>query len=354
MRHRTFNPRLTLALAALLLTTGCAAGCGSGGSATPLPSATIVPFASSAAIWFHPLPASATNYPGPLPNHGSSDFQQLFQPGAPWANVEAHTKVLGIYAGWVITASQSDLQQTIAFTNAHGMGLELEAPALQATATCGEGVEGFVGGGQTVQAVTLSYLQRLQSVGANLQYIKVDEPYFFGSVSTEPGTCQLPVSQVASEVSAYVQLVHTIYPNAAVGDVEPVTAGFYTPDVVTALGQWHSTYGTINGAPFPFYIADLDFNNATWQTLAKALEIQTKQAGMKFGIIYIGDYQDTSDQEWASKVVARFQTYQGRYGGQPDYVLFQSWEPHPVYCLPETNPDTFTGAINAYVTATSH
>jgi hypothetical protein len=30
-------------------------------------------------------------------------------------------------------------------------------------------------------------------------------------------------------------------------------------------------------------------------------------------------------------------------------VLFQSWEQHPRYCLPETNPTTFTGALDAYL-----
>jgi hypothetical protein len=51
--------------------------------------------------------------------------------------------------------------------------------------------------------------------------------------------------------------------------------------------------------------------------------------------------------------VARFETYQGQNGGQPDFVLFQSWETHPLRCLPETDPTTFTGAINTYVSATS-
>ena len=70
---------------------------------------------------------------------------------------------------------------------------------------------------------------------------------------------------------------------------------------------------------------------------------------MKFGIIYIGDWPDNSDAEWASKVVARFEIYQGAFGGRPDYVLFQSWQPHPVYSLPESNPATFTGAMESYV-----
>jgi ribonuclease I len=85
----------------------------------------------------------------------------------------------------------------------------------------------------------------------------------------------------------------------------------------------------------------------------KQVEDNTRQSGLQFGIIYIGDQQDVSDAEWSSKAVARFQTYQGQNGGQPDYVLFQSWEPHPQFCLPETEPTTFTGVLDAYIDATT-
>jgi hypothetical protein len=87
--------------------------------------------------------------------------------------------------------------------------------------------------------------------------------------------------------------------------------------------------------------------------LVNSLEHATHQAGLRFGIIYIGDRQDTSDAEWTSKVVSRFQAYQGAGGGSPDYVLFQSWEQHPRHCLPETSALTFTGAIARYVAETS-
>ena len=85
----------------------------------------------------------------------------------------------------------------------------------------------------------------------------------------------------------------------------------------------------------------------------RSLEVATKQSGTKFGIIYIGDPADTSDAEWSGKAVARFQIYQGQNGGQPDYVFFQSWETHPQYCLPESDPTTFTGVIDAYIDATN-
>jgi len=51
--------------------------------------------------------------------------------------------------------------------------------------------------------------------------------------------------------------------------------------------------------------------------------------------------------------VARFEQYQRQAHGQPDYVLFQSWQSHPVLCLPESNPTSFTGVISTYLTATS-
>jgi hypothetical protein len=131
-----------------------------------------------------------------------------------------------------------------------------------------------------------------------------------------------------------------------------IRKGSYVPDVVSAIGQWHDTYKSVTGAPLPFFFADIDYTNPGWPALVKSLEAGRRQRGMQFGIIYIGDYPDTSDAEWAGKATARFQTYQGQDGGQPDSVLFQSWQPHPVHCLPESDPTTFTWVIDAYLDAT--
>jgi hypothetical protein len=315
------------------------ASCGSGGTST-------IHINSSAPIWFHPKPGDGSD-------SGSMDFEQLFQTNSQWPQTLAKTQVFGVYAGWIIEATDADLQTMVTFLNAHNMGLEIEAPAMQALSTCGSGVEGYVPYGQTVEQVTLAYLQRLQALGAKVPYIKVDEPFFFGHVTNEQGSCNFSVTQVATEVAQYTQIVHTVYPDTQVGDVEPVITQLYVPDVVTALGQWHATYQTVSGSAFPFYIADIDWSNPQWPTLVKQLEDATRTSGLKFGIIYIGDSQDTSDAEWTGKVVERFTTYQGQSGGNPDFVLFQSWETHPVYCLPETNATTFTGALDAYVQATS-
>ncbi len=325
----------------------CAAACA---STQPAVSATAPIIPSSAAIWLHPLP-SASAWPGGPP-YGSADFLALFQADAPWPRALAKTQVIGLYAGWITDVSDEELQAVVSFLNEHNLAIEIEAPALQAQADCGSGLEGYVPYGLSVQTFTLAYLQRLQSFGAQKVFVKVDEPYFFGSVANTSLSCHFTVFEVASQVGQFEQLVKSVYPNAAVGDVEPIIAGDYTPNVVTAIERWHDVYAQTTGSPFPFFVADTDFSNPAWPALVKKIEVKARQQGSAFGIIYIGDPQDTSDAEWAGKAVSRFRIYQGWNGGRPNFVLFQSWEPHPVFCLPETNPTTFTGILDAYIDET--
>ena len=327
---------------ALLASVTLTAGCGSQDAAPTLGTR----FASSAEIWMHPHPYSPVY-------GGSLDFDGLLAGSTQWPTVAAHTQVFGLYAGWITGASDAEIAQLAALLTAHDMRVEIEAPALQASASCGSGIEGFVPNGQSLEALTLAYLQRLKSAGADVAYVKVDEPYYFGSVSGEPGACQWPVAQVAVQVAQFAQLVHAVYPNAEVGDTEPIISQAYAPDVVTALTQWHDTYQAASASPFPFYVADLDFADPAWPALATAMANAVHARGMRFGIIYTGDLTDGSSAMWADKAVARFQAFQGTANGQPDYVLFQSWMPYPVYCLPEGTPSSLTGVVRSYLQATS-
>jgi hypothetical protein len=346
--------RRSACLPLLLLGISACSG-GSSGPSAPSVSATSV--ASQASIWFHPLPRIQAYPGGPSGTPGSADFADLFASGAAWPKALGRTSVIGLYAGWIGSAnvqavnqaSDAELRSIVAFLTAHHMSIELEAPALQALSTCGAGVEGYVPYGQTVRDVTLGYLQRLKAAGAPVQFVKADEPYFFGSVSNEAQVCNFTVTQVAQQFQSFAQLVKSVYPTAEVGDVEPLITELYAPDAVTALGQWHDAYRALSGAPLPFFIADMDFGNPEWPSLAKSMENATRTRGMKFGIIYSGDPGDVSDAQWTGKAVARFQAYQGANGGRPDYALFQSWNQHPWRCLPETDPTTFTGVLDAYI-----
>lgn len=328
--------------AALLGAVALLAGCG---SQDREPAQDSLRSNAASSIWLHPHPAD--------PQYGGSvDFQSLLTSTAGWPTVASHTAVFGLYAGWIVNASDAQIAQLAALLLSQKMSIEIEAPSLQATADCGTNVEGYAPYGQSLQTFTLAYLQRLKAVAADVAFVKVDEPYYFGSVSTEPGACVWPVEQVAAEVAQFAQLVHTVYPNAEVGDTEPIIAAAYAPDVLTALAQWHAAFEAISGSPFPFFMADMDFSDPHWPSRALALADRVRARGMRFGIIYTGDLTDTTDAVWAAKAVARFEAFQGGAHGNPDFALFQSWEPHPLFCLPESEPTSLTGVVAAYIEST--
>ena len=322
------------------------------------------PFTSSAAIWFQPQPPVAD---GRLGQVGSADYLDLFRPGAPWQRVMAHTQAVGFYAGWLYSASNKVLRPIVSFLNAHRIGIEIESPALQALPTCGSGIEGYVPYGLDLRSFTLAYLRKLKALGAHVLFVKVDEPYYFGTAisaaalqqiaqaagdKTPLVSCDFPVAEVAKDVGRFARLVKTIYPGAEIGDVEPVSPYTYQGDAVTTVEAWYDTYRSVTGAPFPFFFADVDFSYPGWAALVQQLAAGSRQRGIRFGIIYVGDTQDNANGEWTSQVVARFEEYQQQDQGRPNYVLFQSWEPRPTRCLPETDPTTFTGLIDTYITAT--
>jgi hypothetical protein len=372
------NPRLAVVGLSLLLALGTSAcspsppqaarAAGSVLRAATAPSTRVAPFRSSAAIWFQPQPPAVN---GPFSHVGSTDFLALFRPDAPWQQVLVRTQAFGFTAGWLYSASSQVLQPIVAFLNAHKIGIEIEAPALQARSTCGSGVEGYVPfglpGGLNLKSFTLAYLDRLKALGADVTFVKVDEPYYFGSVVSDavlaqiaqrsgdkkvPVSCHFPVAEVARDVGQFAQLVKSVYPGAAIGDVEPIRSGTYLPDALTAIDAWHDAYRSVTGAPFPFFFADVDFTDPAWPALVKQLETATVRRDIRFGIIYTGNQQDDSDAQWTSQVVARFEEYQRQAGGRPDFVLFQSWQPRPKFCLPESDPATFTGVIDSYIRAT--
>ncbi len=338
-------------LGALVLTHCGGGGASSGPSATMVPTATPTT-SSQAQIWLQPKPL-AVGQTGLL-GGGSSDFTSLFAGTTNWSTSAAHTAVFGFYAGWVSTIDTPTLTTVVNFLIAQHIPIELEAPALQATAACGNGVEGYVPLGQSLTDFTNGYLQRLKALGADVRYIKVDEPYFFGSIAaSSPNSCAWPVSLVAQDVAQYAALVHATYPNAEVGDVEPIITTGYGTDPVTALTGWHDAFKTAMGASFPFFIADMDFSNTGWPSLAVQMQNAMRARGETFGIIFIGDPTDTSDAMWAGKTLGRAQTFASTSGSAPDVVFFQSWDPYPQSCLPESDASTFTGVVKAYITSQS-
>ena len=283
-------------------------------------------------IWFAPQPAVVG---------GSLDFSALFTDAAPWAKAASHVQVFKFY-GWKSVGgltSDGELEQMISDLNRRGIAIALETGPLTETTTCGSGVEGFGGPEEGV-----GFVLRIKAAGGVVRFVDLDEPFFYGSLYSGPNACHWSREEIARQVATFVQAIKRVFPDVVVGDVEPLPTGMQVGD----LKEWVSTYRIVTGSDLPYFHLDLDFSHPDWPEAAKELETFTRGRGIEFGIIYTGDYNDASDAEWVAHAEERMVTYEAKTGGRPDHVIFQSWQDHPDYCLPETDPTTFTYLINRY------
>ena len=77
-----------------------------------------------------------------------------------------------------------------------------------------------------------------------------------------------------------------------------------------------------------------------------SIEDAVRSRGIRFGFIYIG--HGSTDREWTKTAENRLVTYEAKFDGRPDDVIFQSWLDRPDHVLPETKAGTFTWLINRY------
>ena len=322
---------------------------------TPIPTATSTPTTTPTLyptpnltrrplIWFAPLPPLRVMEGRPF--IGAEDFMDLFETDASWTQAASRTDVFKLYGEWVGTdpwnvhATDSELQRVIADLNRRSIALAMEAGPLEASSACGLGIEGFGGG----VGIGVRDANRIKASGGTLTYIALDEPYYFASLYNGEKACRWTAEKVAEEVAAYIRGVRSVFPDLQVGDTEPLLKGIDIED----YKNWLTTFRRVNGYDLAFFHLDADFGRADWPQAALELETFARGQGIDFGIIYFGNWNAQTDEEWLVAAGERAKTYELVTGGHPDHVLFQSWHDHPDYTLPETEPYTYAWFVNAY------
>ncbi len=289
-------------------------------------------------VWFAPLPGDLPLRPGRTFT-GSVDFVDMFTQNAPWKDASSQVDVFKLYGEWVAEVGDSELRQVVGDLNARGIAIAVEAGPLIPTSDCGNGVEGFAGwdGGTDL-------VKRIGDAGGRITFLAMDEPFAMASIYSGAQACSWSADKVASGVAEYIQRITAVSPGTIVGDTEVLWPGVN----VTEYERWMDAFQVVTGRPLPFFHLDVDWNRPDWPQAARELQAYANAHGVKFGIIYNGDWNGESDRAWLSAAADRFATFEARYGGRPDQVLFQSWADKPDYVLPETEPYTFTHLILLY------
>ena len=310
---------------------------------TSVPTFTPTPYptpdlSSRPLVWFGPLPPLQVTSGRPF--IGSLDFMDLFKPDAPWQNAASHVQVFKLFGEWVSEdATDVQLQQVFADLKRRGIAVDVDEGPLTPTSECGSGVEGFAGIREGMRIA-----QRVKAAGGTINLIDMDEPFVDASIYHGPNACHWSAEKVAQGVYEYVRAMKGQFPDAIIGTSEPFWQGMKAENLENYIEAYHKA----SSSYFPFFHLDLDYGLADWPQIAKELETYCKARGIAFGIYYVGNWDDTSDEDWLAQAGERVKTYELQYGGQPDHVIFQSWNDYPDYNLPETKPNTYTNFVDLY------
>lgn len=280
------------------------------------------------------------------------DFMTLFKPKAAWPKAASRVKIFKLYSQFVHNASDTDLRTVITSLQQRKIALAMEYGFLNRRnpALCGgKGpdcglVEGFAG------EFLAGDLARLKRLGADLRYVAMDEPLWFGNYKDIPGAPQAPVSAVAQDVATQVATLHQYYPNAQVGDIEPIKGDGGPADWADQIMQWADAYKAATGQPLAFFHTDVAWRGTGFSEQLSGLHAKFKAAGIPFGIIYNGNMDDAALQ-WMAAAEKAFAVIENNPANVPEHAILQSWHPQPLYALPETQPGTMTSLINRYAAA---
>ncbi len=290
-------------------------------------------------IWFAPLPPLSIG-PG-RPYTGSDDFMSLFTPDADWGPSGDRIDVFKLYGEWVAyKATLPELQAVVETLRRRGIALAVEAGPLDATSTCGQGIEGFAG-----REEGLRIANRISAAGGRLDLIGMDEPWYYGHVYDGPRACHWSPERIAKGVVDFVGAIRTVYPDVIVGDTEAVTRDL-DPDRLVA---WLDAYRAVAGEPLPFVHLDLDFGRPGWPEMVAALRAAGEQRGTAVGLIVFGDPSDATDAAWFGTAAVRILAAGGA-DDPPEHLLFQSWQDRPDLVLPAVGAETWTWFISRYST----
>ena len=290
-------------------------------------------------VWFTPR----DNLARPGFYAGSPDFMDLFRPNAPWTQAASHVQVFKIYPQFVLSASDADLRTVIVGLQQRNIALALEFGLLTNRTLCGK-IEGYCGE-QTGQAAA-----RIKALGGTLAYVAMDDTLWFGHFSTQPGALQTPITAIAKDVAKQVATIHRYFPHAQVGDNEPLPDAA-PPGYVSEVLEWVDAYQSAVGIPLAFFHCEFDWRNPESQTQVTQLSAEVRSRGIKFGIIYDGDANDTTGLAWTTNAEEYFVEIEKNQSMIPDDAVLQTWATQPDHALPETQPGTMTYLVNRYAAA---
>jgi hypothetical protein len=213
---------------------------------------------------------------------------------------------------------------------------------------CGRGIDSYIAPGQIERM-----LQRLKRLGGTLAAVDMAEPVWYGheltwrkSNAPQAVPCADSVAAVAQQAATSAAVVWSIFPNARIGDIEPLGAHIDPSAVAQDIVEFGALFKRSTNRPLAFLHLDMAWRTA-WQQAVAPLAAQIRAQGTRFGPIVDGDLQDASGEAWVTTSLRHLDEFIAALGNAPDDVEVQSWSALPATVLPETDPASLTYLLAA-------
>ncbi len=268
-------------------------------------------------------------------NRGSLiDARAMFEADAPWAKVAAHTDVVELGPGDVLSASAADLGAVIADLKRRHIKLAVEMSLLARTPDCQAKNEAYLPDTDLITRM----LGKIAQNGGDVRYINMDEPFHFGTRWTGPTACHETAEALAVRIRDGIAVARRVFPNVLVGDTEVVDT---SRPWIDSLAGWADTFRQATGQKLAFFHSDVNWSGIATRNLVP-LAAAMRQRGIPFGVIYDADAGADSDLAWTTSALSHIATIEGPLGLHPDQPVVQTWVNYPSHALPEDAPGTLT------------
>jgi hypothetical protein len=307
----------------------------------------VAPSAKAEGIWYGPL----ADEPTPRGFLVDQDYQQLFEPGAPWQHALERVKVFAIGPHFAQAGPEDELRRIFAFLAEHRIALAIAWPVVTAR-ECGAHTEGINHRADLSGRVAA----RVKRLGGVWAYIAADAVLQAGHYRTESKAggelngCQYPIDALAKNVADNIHQIQQVFPAVKWVDGEPLTALKDEQD----LSAWIAALRRELGAAAPVSM-QLDVQwGRPWQDYARWVVPALQKLGMDYGLIVDADARSRTDEAWVAAARDHLLAWERVIPAAPADVVFEGWNDHPSRVLPEGDPATILSLIGWYCSNSAH
>jgi hypothetical protein len=252
---------------------------------------------------------------------GPNDFMALFESDSPWRQASSKVSVFKIAMQFAAYSSDADLKALISGLQNRGIKLAIEMGMLQNDRGCGKG-EGYMPPAHA--------MQRIKSLGGQGDFVAIDEVVFFGRERYWPEkqgpACKDTLEEVAREVAGNAVVIHQYFPQAQIGDVEPITSNQNFNPI--QLAKDYSLFGDLfrskTGSNLAFIHTDIAWRSKNWLPGIAPLKAVMHTRGIRFGIIIGGTPDQTDNLSWTRAGLGQLQSLAAHPMTVPEDIIVQS------------------------------